>query len=155
MDIKDGGVICLLITSHQCMKVLFPRVGLPLGPLPVIPEHGHCPDTRFALRGYTPSRASSPPNAHIRLFLTGTRFLVPCVSRPQVSGQFPLGLLFRSRNNHKFVLNTLEGKDWKTGDDFPEGHRKAEVALPQGRGPEEAAEWVWLWSCTLPKEEGG
>ena len=44
-------------------------------------------------------------------------------------------------------------KIWNMGDDFTEGPGRMKTAQPQGRGPLEVAQWVWLWSHTLLKEK--
>lgn len=75
-------MIFLQIPSHHGMEVLSPTVILPIDSLLVILEPGHTSDPRFAMRSYMALRTSLPPTAHIHLFLTGTWFMVPCVSHP-------------------------------------------------------------------------
>lgn len=147
-------MVFLWILSCQCVEVLSPMVFLPLGSLLVVLESGHASGPRFALRSYMPLRTSLPPTAHIHLFRTGTRFIVPGLP-PTRQGAPSTGPSIHINQRTIHLSSThREGKIWNMGDDFTEGCGRAEPAQPRGRAPVEAAEWVWLWGHTLPEEEG-
>lgn len=101
-----------------------------------------------------PLRTSLPATAHMHLFLTATRFIVLCLPPHKSVGNFHWAFCSYQATTIHLSSTHQEGKIWNVGVDFTEGCRRVELAQPRGRGPVEAAEWVWPWGHTLPKEEG-
>lgn len=99
---RGWGVVFQLIPCHRCMKVLSPMLILPSGFFLLIPEPGHGSDTRFTMGAYIGTNLQEPPQSPMHTFTSfwlAHGLWCPVSPTPQVSGEFPLGLLLRLSNN--------------------------------------------------------